>query len=184
MGRTATGVRAMTLDGDDDEVVGMVCVYDLEKDTILVVSEKGFGKRSAVEDYRITNRGGKGVKTLSITEKTGKVVSIINAIDERDLMIINKSGTAIRISIAGIRVMGRATQGVKLIDIMKRKDEISSICSVISEQEEEQAVEDAEAKQEEAEGEMQESVITPVTDEAEGDELLPDEEENNNDDNN
>ena len=184
MGRTATGVRAMTLDGDDDEVVGMVCVYDLEKDTILVVSEKGFGKRSAVEDYRITNRGGKGVKTLSITEKTGKVVSIINAIDERDLRIINKSGTAIRISIAGIRVMGRATQGVKLIDIMKRKDEISSICSVISEQEEEQAVEDAEAKQEEAEGEMQESVITPVTDEAEGDELLPDEEENNNDDNN
>lgn len=184
MGRTATGVRAMTLDGDDDEVVGMVCVYDLEKDTILVVSEKGFGKRSAVEDYRITNRGGKGVKTLSITEKTGKVVSIINAIDERDLMIINKSGTAIRISIAGIRVMGRATQGVKLIDIMKRKDEISSICSVISEQEEEQAVEDAEAKQEEAEGEMQESVITPETDEAEGDELSPDEEENNNDDNN
>lgn len=184
MGRTATGVRAMTLDGDDDEVVGMVCVYDLEKDTILVVSEKGFGKRSAVEDYRITNRGGKGVKTLSITEKTGKVVSIINAIDERDLMIINKSGTAIRISIAGIRVMGRATQGVKLIDIMKRKDEISSICSVISEQEEEQAVEDAEAKQEEAEGEMQEPVITPETDEAEGDELLPDEEENNNDDNN
>lgn len=184
MGRTATGVRAMTLDGDDDEVVGMVCVYDLEKDTILVVSEKGFGKRSAVEDYRITNRGGKGVKTLSITEKTGKVVSIINAIDERDLMIINKSGTAIRISIAGIRVMGRATQGVKLIDIMKRKDEISSICSVISEQEEEQAVEDAEAKQEEAEGEVQEPVITPETDEAEGDELSPDEEENNNDDNN
>ena len=184
MGRTATGVRAMTLDGDDDEVVGMVCVYDLEKDTILVVSEKGFGKRSAVEDYRITNRGGKGVKTLSITEKTGKVVSIINAIDERDLMIINKSGTAIRISIAGIRVMGRATQGVKLIDIMKRKDEISSICSVISEQEEEQAVEDAEAKQEEAEGEMQESVITPVTDEAEGDELSTADDENNNDDNN
>lgn len=184
MGRTATGVRAMTLDGDDDEVVGMVCVYDLEKDTILVVSEKGFGKRSAVEDYPITNRGGKGVKTLSITEKTGKVVSIINAIDERDLMIINKSGTAIRISIAGIRVMGRATQGVKLIDIMKRKDEISSICSVISEQEEEQAVEDAEAKQEEAEGEMQESVITPVTDEAEGDELSPADDENNNDDNN
>lgn len=184
MGRTATGVRAMTLDGDDDEVVGMVCVYDLEKDTILVVSEKGFGKRSAVEDYRITNRGGKGVKTLSITEKTGKVVSIINAIDERDLMIINKSGTAIRISIAGIRVMGRATQGVKLIDIMKRKDEISSICSVISEQEEEQAVEDAEAKQEEAEGEMQEPVITPVTDEAEGDELSPADDENNNDDNN
>ena len=136
MGRTATGVRGMTLDGDGDEVVGMVCVYNLEKDTILVVSEKGYGKRSAVDDYRVTNRGGKGVKTLSITEKTGHLVAIINAIDERDLMIINKSGTAIRERIADIRVMGRATQGVKLIDIMKRNDEISSVCSVMSEPEE------------------------------------------------
>src|SRR5574344_1641887 len=90
MGRTATGVRGMTLDGADDAVVGMVCVYNLEKDTILVVSEKGYGKRSAVEDYRMTNRGGKGVKTLSITDKTGQLVAIINAIDERDLMIVNK----------------------------------------------------------------------------------------------
>ena len=114
----------------------MVCVYNLEKDTILVVSEKGYGKRSAVDDYRVTNRGGKGVKTLSITEKTGHLVAIINAIDERDLMIINKSGTAIRERIADIRVMGRATQGVKLIDIMKRNDEISSVCSVMSEPEE------------------------------------------------
>lgn len=136
MGRTATGVRGMTLDGSDDAVVGMVCVYNLEKDTILVVSEKGYGKRSAVEDYRMTNRGGKGVKTLSITDKTGQLVAIINAIDERDLMIINKSGTAIRTSIADIRVMGRATQGVKLIDIMRRNDEISSVCSVLSEQDE------------------------------------------------
>ena len=136
MGRTATGVRGMTLDGDGDEVVGMVCVYNLEKDTILVVSEKGYGKRSAVDDYRVTNRGGKGVKTLSITEKTGHLVAIINAIDERDLMIINKSGTAIRERIADIRVMGRATQGVKLIDIMKRNDEISSVCSVMAEPEE------------------------------------------------
>ena len=136
MGRTATGVRGITLDEEDDEVVGMVCVYNLEKDTVLVVSEKGYGKRSAVEDYRITNRGGKGVKTLSITEKTGKLVAIINAIDERDLMIINKSGTAIRTAIADIRIMGRATQGVKLIDIMKRNDEISSVCSVIAEQNE------------------------------------------------
>ncbi|MFW5503561.1 MAG: DNA gyrase C-terminal beta-propeller domain-containing protein, partial [Segatella copri] len=130
------GVRGITLDEEDDEVVGMVCVYNLEKDTVLVVSEKGYGKRSAVEDYRITNRGGKGVKTLSITEKTGKLVAIINAIDERDLMIINKSGTAIRTAIADIRIMGRATQGVKLIDIMKRNDEISSVCSVIAEQNE------------------------------------------------
>lgn len=137
MGRTATGVRGMTLDGADDAVVGMVCVYNLEKDTILVVSEKGYGKRSAVEDYRMTNRGGKGVKTLSITDKTGQLVAIINAIDERDLMIVNKSGTAIRTSIADIRVMGRATQGVKLIDIKKRNDEISSVCSVLSEQDEE-----------------------------------------------
>lgn len=136
MGRTATGVRGMTLDGPDDGVVGMVCVYDLEKDTILVVSEKGFGKRSAVDDYRMTNRGGKGVKTLSITDKTGLLVAIINAIDERDLMIVNKSGTAIRTRIADIRVMGRATQGVKLIDILRRNDEISSVCSVLTEQDE------------------------------------------------
>ena len=137
MGRTATGVRGMTLDGNGDEVVGMVCVHDLEKDTILVVSEKGYGKRSVVDDYRVTNRGGKGVKTLNITEKTGALVAIINALDDRDLMIINKSGTAIRERIADIRVMGRATQGVKLIDIMKRNDEISSVCSVMSEPEEE-----------------------------------------------
>lgn len=138
MGRTATGVRGMFLGSDGDAIVGMVCVYDLDKDTILVVSEKGCGKRTKVEDYRITNRGGKGVKTLNITEKTGKLVAIINAIDERDLMIINKSGTAIRESIADINVIGRATQGVRLIDIKKRNDEISSICSVPSESEEEQ----------------------------------------------
>jgi DNA gyrase subunit A len=112
----------------------------------LVVSEKGYGKRSAVEDYRITNRGGKGVKTLNITEKTGDLVAIVNAIDERDLMIINKSGTAIRTSIADIRVMGRATQGVKLIDIMKRNDEISSVCSVIHEEPEEESVEEENAE--------------------------------------
>lgn len=139
MGRTATGVRGMTLDENDDAVVGMVCIYNLEKDTILVVSEKGYGKRSAVSDYRVTNRGGKGVKTLNITEKTGNLVAIVNAIDERDLMIINKSGTAIRESIAGINVIGRATQGVRLIDIKKRNDEISSVCSVMSEPEEDPA---------------------------------------------
>ncbi len=141
MGRTATGVRGISLDEGGDEVVGMVCIHDLSKDTVLVVSEKGYGKRSAVDDYRVTNRGGKGVKTLSITDKTGKLVAILNAIDERDLMIINKSGTAIRTSIADIRVMGRATQGVKLIDITKRNDEISSVCSVISDSEEEEITE-------------------------------------------
>ena len=139
-------MRGITLDSKNDEVVGMVCVYDLQKDTVLVVSEKGYGKRSAVEDYRITNRGGKGVKTLNITEKTGDLVAIVNAIDERDLMIINKSGTAIRTSIADIRVMGRATQGVKLIDIMKRNDEISSVCSVIHEEPEEESVEEENAE--------------------------------------
>jgi DNA gyrase subunit A len=136
MGRTATGVRGMTLDGGDDAVVGMVCIHNVDKDSILVVSEKGYGKRSAVNDYRMTNRGGKGVKTLNVTDKTGKLVAIIAAIDERDLMIINKSGTAIRESIAGINVIGRATQGVRLIDIKKRNDEISSVCSVAAEDDE------------------------------------------------
>jgi len=168
MGRTATGVRGMTLDGPDDAVVGMVCVYNLEKDTILVVSEKGYGKRSAVEDYRMTNRGGKGVKTLSITDKTGQLVAIINAIDERDLMIVNKSGTAIRTSIADIRVMGRATQGVKLIDIMRRNDEISSVCSVLSEQDEDSVCENI--TQEEAPETLndQEETKIPANEEFEG----------------
>lgn len=129
MGRAATGVRGMKL-GEDDEVVGMVPIVDKEKDTLLVLSERGYGKRSAVDDYRITNRGAQGVKTLQITEKTGRVVAILNAVDDRDLMIINKSGTAIRQHISDIRVMGRNTQGVKLIDILKRNDEISSVCSV------------------------------------------------------
>lgn len=164
MGRTATGVRGISLDEGDDEVVGMVCIHDLSKDTVLVVSEKGYGKRSAVDDYRVTNRGGKGVKTLSITDKTGKLVAILNAIDERDLMIINKSGTAIRTSIADIRVMGRATQGVKLIDITKRNDEISSVCSVISEPEEEEITEILEGSESLPDGE------TPNTEEKTGSE--------------
>ena len=168
MGRTATGVRGMTLEEDgNDEVVGMVCVYDLSKDTILVLSEKGFGKRSAVEDYRVTNRGGKGVKTLSITEKTGRLVAIINAIDERDLMIINKSGTAIRTHIADIRVMGRATQGVKLIDIKKRNDEISSICSVIAEQEEDN-IADGNGTDEAAPATQDTDITTPAPDNGSG----------------
>ena len=122
MGRTATGVRGMTLDESvNDEVVGMICVNDPETETIMVVSEQGYGKRSEIEDYRITNRGGKGVKTLNITPKTGKLVAIKNVTDENDLVIINKSGITLRIKVADIRVMGRATQGVRLINLEKRK---------------------------------------------------------------
>jgi DNA gyrase subunit A len=125
MGRTAAGVRGVTLEGDDDRVVGMVCVAR-EDANLLVVSEKGYGKRSPIEDYRITKRGGKGVKTINITEKTGNLVSIKEVIDSDDLMIINKSGITIRISVENLRVMGRATQGVKLIRLQEG-DEISSV---------------------------------------------------------
>ncbi len=137
MGRTATGVRAITLDEDgEDEVVGLVCINNPEKETIMVVSEQGYGKRSDIEDYRKTNRGGKGVKTLSITEKTGKLIAIKTVTDEHDLMIINKSGITIRLRLSDVRVMGRATQGVKLIDLTKRGDTISSVCQVMTEEEE------------------------------------------------
>ena len=136
MGRVATGVRGMTLDADgQDEVIGMICVNDIERDTVLVVSEQGFGKRSVVEDYRKTNRGGKGVKTLNITDKTGKLVAIKSVNDEQDLMIINKSGITIRLKLSDVRVMGRDTQGVKLINLGKRNDVISSVCQVNAEEE-------------------------------------------------
>ena len=138
MGRTATGVRGITLDEDgQDEVIGMICIKDPEKETIMVVSEKGYGKRSDIEDYRKTNRGGKGVKTLNITEKTGSLVAIKSVTDENDLMIINKSGITIRVKVADFRIMGRATQGVKLIDLEKRNDSIGSVCKVTSQTEEE-----------------------------------------------
>ncbi|HOH96115.1 MAG TPA: DNA gyrase C-terminal beta-propeller domain-containing protein, partial [Candidatus Enterocola sp.] len=133
MGRTATGVRGMLLDGDDDEVVGMIAINQEKKEDILVVSEKGYGKRSDLDDYRITNRGGKGVKTINITDKTGKLVTIKNVTDDNDLMIINKSGIAIRFEVSSLRIMGRATQGVRLINLEKREDEIASICKVASE---------------------------------------------------
>jgi DNA gyrase subunit A len=137
MGRTATGVRGMTLDGKDDCVVGMICIKKPEKESILVVSEKGYGKRSKIDDYRITNRGGKGVKTLNITDKTGKLVDIKSVTDENDLMIINKSGITIRINVVNLNIIGRATQGVRLINLERRGDEIASVCKVISETEEE-----------------------------------------------
>ncbi|WP_106827997.1 DNA gyrase subunit A [Parabacteroides pacaensis] len=132
MGRTATGVRGMMLDDENDEVVGMICIKDKENETILVVSEQGYGKRSKIDDYRITNRGGKGVKTINITEKTGKLVDIKNVTDDNDLMIINKSGMTIRMKVADLGIKGRATQGVRLINLDKRNDEIASVCKVMS----------------------------------------------------
>jgi len=136
MGRIATGVRGMTLDETgDDEVIGMICIKDPEKETVMVVSEQGYGKRSEIEDYRITNRGGKGVKTLNITEKTGNLVAIKSVTDENDLVIINKSGITLRMKVADVRIMGRATQGVRLINLEKRNDEIASVCKVLSETE-------------------------------------------------
>ena len=132
MGRVSTGVRGMQLDGDDDQVVGMIIVNNADTETVMVVSENGYGKRSQVEDYRKTNRGGKGVKTFSITEKTGRLVAIKNVTDENDLMIINKSGIAIRLAVSDCRVMGRATQGVRLINLSKKNDVIASVCKVMS----------------------------------------------------
>ena len=145
MGRTASGVRGMTLDNDpSDEVVGMVCIKNKETDTVLVVSEQGYGKRSNVEDYRMTNRGGKGVKTINITDKTGKLVAIKNVTEENDIMIINKSGIAIRMKVTDLNVIGRATQGVRLINLGKRNDEIASVCKVLSEPDEQVDEESAE----------------------------------------
>lgn len=132
MGRTATGVRGMKLDDGDDAVVGMITVNDAESETVMVVSEKGYGKRSQVVDYRVTNRGTKGVKTLNITEKTGRLVAIKNVTDKNDLMIINESGIVIRLAVAECRVMGRATQGVRLINLAKKNDVIASVCKVMS----------------------------------------------------
>ncbi|MGB0136160.1 MAG: DNA gyrase subunit A [Flavobacteriales bacterium] len=142
VGRTAMGVKGVTLAHDNDEVIGMVVIDDQESD-IMVVSEKGYGKRSAVEDYRITNRGGKGVKTISVTEKTGDLIAILNVNDENDLMIINKSGITIRMRVDEMRTMGRATQGVRLISL-KGKDEIAAVCKVLREEEEDIEDQDAE----------------------------------------
>ena len=132
MGRVSTGVRGMKLDGGDDEVVGMVCINDPQTETVMVVSEKGYGKRSEVADYRKTSRGAKGVKTLSITDKTGRLVAIKAVTNANDLMIINKSGILIRLKVADVRVMGRATQGVRLINLTKKNDTIASVCKVMS----------------------------------------------------
>ena len=144
MGRTATGVKGMTLT-EGDEVIGMICMRAGTRDDVLVVSEQGMGKRSALEDYRVTNRGGKGVKTINITAKTGKLIAIKNVNDDNDLVIINKSGIAIRLRVSSLRVVGRATQGVRLINLEKKNDEIASVCKVDTEPEttDEESVRDA-----------------------------------------
>lgn len=153
MGRVSTGVRGMKLDGGDDQVVGMIVVNNAETETVMVVSENGYGKRSQVEDYRKTNRGGKGVKTFSITEKTGRLVAIKNVTDDNDLMIINKSGIAIRLAVSECRVMGRATQGVRLINLSKKNDVIASVCKVMSTE-----------KEAEVSGDKDDENATPATD--------------------
>jgi len=161
MGRTATGVRGITLENDQDEVVGMISIDD-PTTTVLVVSEKGYGKRTDIEDYRVTNRGGKGVKTISVTEKTGKLVAIKGVTDEEDLMIINKSGIIIRIAVNELRTMGRATQGVRLITL-KGDDEIASVAKIEREEEEEEKVEGEGVEGEATEGE------TPAADATQSD---------------
>ena len=153
MGRVSTGVRGMKLDDGDDQVVGMIIVNNAETETVMVVSENGYGKRSQVEDYRKTNRGGKGVKTFSITEKTGRLVAIKNVTDDNDLMIINKSGIAIRLAVSECRVMGRATQGVRLINLSKKNDVIASVCKVMSAE-----------KEAEVTGDKDNENATPATD--------------------
>ena len=140
MGRMSTGVRGMTLDGGDDEVVGMICMKPGTDDTVMVISENGFGKRSVLDDYRVTNRGGKGVKTMNITDKTGRLVAIKSVNDDNDLVIINKSGITLRMKVSDIRVQGRATQGVRVINLEKRNDVIASVCCVNSDSEEDETV--------------------------------------------
>jgi DNA gyrase subunit A len=147
MGRTASGVKGVTLESDSDEVIGMVCVDPAEEVSILVVSEHGYGKRSPLEDYRVTGRGGKGVKTLNITDKTGSLVSIKSVTDEHDLMIINRSGIAIRLAVNGLRVMGRATQGVRLIKL-RNTDTIASVARVEHEEEIEEDISGTQIEQE------------------------------------
>ena len=151
MGRVSTGVRGMNLNLEeepDNYVVGMIVVNDPDNDTVMVVSDKGYGKRTKVEDYRVTNRGTKGVKTLNITDKTGMLLAIENVQDDEDLMIINKSGITIRFAVAGCRVMSRGTQGVKLIDLKKKNDYIASVCKVMHVDEDPEEYDDADTQDE------------------------------------
>ena len=184
MGRTATGVRGMRLDGGDDAVVGMIVINDSENETVMVVSEEGYGKRSEVEDYRKTNRGGKGVKTLNITDKTGRLVAIKNVTDDNDLMIINKSGIVIRLAVADCRVMGRATQGVRLINLAKKNDVIASVCKVMSSELEASVEEESRSAFSQKSEEMKQDTSSPVNeDEAPIDEVDTTQVENPEEDN-
>lgn len=169
MGRVATGVRGMALGGEGDEIVGMITMTGAPDETVMVVSRNGFGKRSPLDDYRVTNRGGKGVKTISVTEKTGELVSIKNVNDSNDLMIINQSGITLRLPVSSIRIMGRATQGVKLIDLAKRGDNIASVCKVDSDPEEDA---DAEAP---ADGPVGISTATDTAADRDSEEVVPEE---------
>lgn len=169
MGRVATGVRGMRLDDGDDEVIGMIVVNNPETETVMVVSENGYGKRSQVNDYRVTNRGGKGVKTLSITDKTGRLVAIKNVTDSNDFMIINKSGIAIRLSVAECRVMGRATQGVRLINLSKKNDVIASVCKVMSSELEATVEEESRAQWTQKQDDIAEDITSVATSENETD---------------
>ena len=138
MGRVSTGVRGMRLDDDpNDEIIGMICMHPDDNKNVMVISENGFGKRSLLDGYRITNRGGKGVKSMNVTEKTGHVVALLSVDDDNDLVIINRSGITLRARVADIRVTGRATQGVRIINLDKRGDEIASVCCVDTDPEEE-----------------------------------------------
>lgn len=179
MGRVSTGVRGMRLDDDGtDEVVGMICMHPDDNKNVMVISENGFGKRSLLDGYRITNRGGKGVKTMNVTEKTGHVVAIKSVDDDNDLMIINKSGITLRIRVADFRVMGRATQGVRIINLDKRGDEIASVCCVDTDPEEEavEAVENPEILPEEpADDSLDTEVDDDVVDDEESEEASADE---------
>ena len=158
IGRTGQGVKGITLSNPDDEVVGMVCVKNMDDD-ILVVSEKGYGKRSKIEDYRVTNRGGKGVLTMRISEKTGDLIAIKNVNEDNDLMIINKSGITIRLAVADVRITGRATQGVRFINLDKKQDEIASVTKVLAEHLEDVIIEeDADSDEGLIEGDMNNSL--------------------------
>ena len=179
MGRVSTGVRGMRLDEGDDAVVGMVVVNDAESETVMVVSENGYGKRSMVEDYRKTNRGGTGVKTMAITEKTGRLVAIKNVTDENDLMIINKSGIVIRLAVKEVRIMGRATQGVRLINLAKKNDIIASVCKVMSSELEATVEEESHQKMLEKNEQFDESTVgeQPAADAPAEDTTTPDDPE-------
>ena len=179
MGRVSTGVRGMRLDEGDDAVVGMVVVNDAETETVMVVNQNGYGKRTMVEDYRKTNRGGKGVKTMAVTEKTGRLVAIKNVTDENDLMIINKSGIVIRLAVKEVRIMGRATQGVRLINLAKKNDIIASVCKVMSSELEATVEEESHQKMLEKNEQFDESTVgeQPAADAPAEDTTTPDDPE-------